>query len=81
MDDQPGKQPVVEAKREWTHGTEGLGTDCSRVLKPVYTDPWKIPDKCRRWDCDNGEWIGGKAILRDKETKKILSREGQKVGS
>lgn len=66
---------VIERKREWLHGDGGKGDNCSRKNKPVYTHPQKVPDGCREWMCDNGNWTSNGVLQRDKATKQIIRRE------
>jgi hypothetical protein len=79
MDDVKRKEPAIaiERKREWLHGAGGKGDNCSRKDKPVYTNPQKVPDGCREWMCDNGEWRSNGIVWRDKTTKQIARREGK----
>ena len=43
MDDVKTTPKEIEVRREWEHGSEGLGKDCLRSSKRVYTDTRKIP--------------------------------------
>lgn len=73
--EKPKPKPVIEQKREWQHGSEGKGENCSRSTKPIYTNPNEVPGTCRDWQCDNKEWISKGIVNRDKATRNIVSRE------
>lgn len=77
-DDKPSEKPVLERKREWSHGDGGQEA-CGRRSKPIYTDPNRIPGTCRDWRCDNDEWIGKGIVIRDKAKKTIIHREKPNV--
>ena len=78
--DTPKPTPTIEKRHEWEHGSEGKGKDCNRASKPIYTKPDAIPGTCRDWQCDNGEWVSKGLVERERGTKKILTRNGKKVG-
>jgi hypothetical protein len=78
MEDVIRERPVIERKREWKHGAGGLGADCPRSRKPVYTDPQKLPDQCRDWACRNDEWRSRGIVERDANSREILSRDGKR---
>lgn len=74
MEDVVREKPVIERKREWHHGREGLGEQCPRAAKPVHTDPDKFPHTCHGVGCDNSEWRAGDHVWRDAKTKNVVRR-------
>lgn len=64
--------PVIEIKRKWAHGDQGIGEKCHRKDKPIYTDVNKAPGVCRSPWCDNDEWLAKGRVFRTKDEKKIV---------
>lgn len=75
----PKPKPVLEEKREWSHGTGGRGPQCSRANRPIFTDPNKTPDICRSYDCNNGEWDSKGLVKREKSSGRVVERDGKSV--
>ena len=75
MEGDPVRQkPSLERKHEWQHG-DGGDKDCKRKDKPVYTNPGVVPGTCKGWTCDNDEWYSKGIVIREKNSKEIVSRE------
>lgn len=75
--DKISEKPQLEQKREWGHGTEGRGKDCYRADRFVYTPPQKVPEECH--GCTSREWVSKGLVTRDKQTKKVIVRDGKVV--
>lgn len=80
-DDIVRERPVIERKREWAHGAGGFGQNCPRATRPVFTDPQKLPDRCRGYGCDNDEWRSRGIVERYKKSREILTRDGKPISS
>ena len=71
--------PVIERKREWAHGDQGMGKNCGRANRPVFTDPNRVPKQCRDYYCTNEDWHSKGIVTRDAKTKKLLTRDGKRL--
>lgn len=69
------EKPTIERKHEWAHGDGGLGKNCIRSGRPVFTNPASTPRECKGPTCQNDEWVSKGYVLRDAKSKQVVHRE------